>query len=298
MTGPEYPGQPDPSGFQDWWASEEEPAPVEPVPSVLSDCWRCGKGVEPDRPLCPYCRARISSSPEPLHRAGKPSDDSPESKALLGVLYVFIIFLGTSLIYGWLVQFGFSGRADNDREAARQQLYFMLAVEFFDTLLVVGSILAIMRPTALPAPSAAARSAAWAGAIPLLLLLLGLNYAYHFLLRKILAFPPCFDEAVIKSELSGLSVLAVCIQPAIVEELFFRYLALGTLRRSMGIHAAVLVSSVMFGIAHIGVPLSIPMLTLIGVGLGYARVVSGSLWLPILLHFFHNGAILLYEYWS
>ena len=37
----------------------------------------------------------------------------------------------------------------------------------------------------------------------------------------------------------------------IIEELFFRYLALGTLRRYLGVHGAVWVSAVMFGVGHV-----------------------------------------------
>ena len=79
---------------------------------------------------------------------------------------------------------------------------------------------------------------------------------------------------------------------AIVEELFFRYLALGTLRRVLGMHGAVWVSAVMFGMAHIFVLPSIPLLTLVGVVLGYMRVWSGGMTLPISLHFLHNLAII------
>jgi membrane protease YdiL (CAAX protease family) len=44
----------------------------------------------------------------------------------------------------------------------------------------------------------------------------------------------------------------------------------------------------MFGLAHLGVPLSVPILILIGVMLGYARVLTGGVCIPILLHFIHN----------
>ena len=125
--------------------------------------------------------------------------------------------------------------------------------------------------------------------------LLAVNYAYHLVIRKIIDVPLFFDQDVIASQLTGLSLLAVCVQPAIVEELFFRYLALGTLRRVTGTHLAVILSSVMFGIAHLGVPLSMPLLMLIGLALGYLRVCSGSLLLPIGVHFLHNAAILWIE---
>ena len=60
--------------------------------------------------------------------------------------------------------------------------------------------------------------------------------------------------------------------------------------------AAVFVSSVMFGVAHVGSPLSVPVLVLLGFMLGYLRVFSGGLLLPMLVHFAHNAAILLAEH--
>jgi membrane protease YdiL (CAAX protease family) len=90
-------------------------------------------------------------------------------------------------------------------------------------------------------------------------------------------------------------VLAICVQPAIFEELFFRYLTLGHLRSVTGVHGAVWVSSLIFGLAHLGVPLSIPMLVVVGVVLGYARVWSGSLLLPMLMHAAHNLVIVYLE---
>ncbi len=63
----------------------------------------------------------------------------------------------------------------------------------------------------------------------------------------------------------------------------------------MGLTAAVCVTSVMFGMAHSAVLLSIPILTVVGLGLGIVRVWSGSIILPMLLHALHNAAIIYFE---
>jgi membrane protease YdiL (CAAX protease family) len=81
----------------------------------------------------------------------------------------------------------------------------------------------------------------------------------------------------------------------IVEELFFRYLVLGHLRTVMGMHGAVWVSSVMFGMAHVHAFGSVPILIVVGAGLGYMRVMSGSLAVPMLMHGLHNAAVLAWE---
>jgi len=70
---------------------------------------------------------------------------------------------------------------------------------------------------------------------------------------------------------------------------------LGTLTRVMGVGGAIIVSSIMFGMAHSAVLLSIPILTVVGVGLGVIRVWSGSILLPMLLHALHNAVVLYLE---
>jgi membrane protease YdiL (CAAX protease family) len=54
----------------------------------------------------------------------------------------------------------------------------------------------------------------------------------------------------------------------------------------------------MFGLAHLGMPLSIPMLILVGLGFGYLRVGSRSIILPMILHFAHNATVTLVEYYT
>ena len=87
-------------------------------------------------------------------------------------------------------------------------------------------------------------------------------------------------------------LICICVQPALIEELFFRYLAFGSLRAVMGGHAVVWVTAVMFASAHIGVVLSLPVLFVLGLLLGYARLASGGMLLPVVLHFLHNLCVI------
>lgn len=284
-------GYPGPDGdpraeFENWL---EEPPPA----AALVCCWRCGKHVNPIRGICPMCRAPLGAAGMGAQKA--PSDVHPEATAITTLICVFGGMLAISAFFGFVVQFGFADVNKADAATFRRQLYFMLAIEAVDTVLVLSAFFIMARPSPQGQPDAMTRSGAWISALPLLALLLCLNFAYHAFLRWLMHLPPWFNEAVGKSELTGLSLLAVCIQPALIEELFFRRLALDTLRRSMGLHAAVLVSAVMFGMAHIGVPLSIPILIVLGMAFGYARVASNSLALPMLMHFLHNLAVLAFE---
>ena len=95
--------------------------------------------------------------------------------------------------------------------------------------------------------------------------------------------------------LTAMSIATTCVQPAFVEEFFFRYLILGVLRRHCGVHGAVHVSAAMFAICHVHVLLSMPYLFAVGVFFGYARVASRSMVLPVSLHFLHNLIVTWWE---
>ena len=79
-------------------------------------------------------------------------------------------------------------------------------------------------------------------------------------------------------------LMAVC--PALFEEFLFRGLILSGLR-DLGKNAAVFISALIFMLMHGGPDQTIHQFIL-GVVLGYAFVYSGSLWVPIIIHFINN----------
>jgi membrane protease YdiL (CAAX protease family) len=131
----------------------------------------------------------------------------------------------------------------------------------------------------------------WALAVPVMAVLLGINLAYITFLREL--FRP-FGAVQPQVQLTLMTVLLICVQPAIVEELFFRQMTLGVFRRSMGMNAAVWLTAGLFAFAHVGNPLGLPYLFLAGGVFGYARV-YGGLTLVMIMHFVHNLAVVAYE---
>lgn len=87
-------------------------------------------------------------------------------------------------------------------------------------------------------------------------------------------------------QLVGLLLLGAVLTP-IAEELFFRGVLYGGLRR-YGVVAAVIVSSVLFGLAH-GLNVVLPVAIMLGVlnALLYER--SGSIWPSVVAHGVHNA---------
>jgi len=200
--------------------------------------------------------------------------------AFFGVLLVILLIHGASV--SELPEKGLTPAG------ARVHLVRMAGFEVFDAIVIGIAVLVVGRPPDWRRLSDVPPAWQWAAAVVGIGLVLAVNLTYHTALRGYLGVSRAVDPILAATGVTPLVLFTYCLEPALVEELFFRYLALDTLRGVMNVHAAVVVSSVMFGLAHIGVPLSIPMLALVGVALGYARVASGRLALPMLLHFIHN----------
>jgi membrane protease YdiL (CAAX protease family) len=99
-------------------------------------------------------------------------------------------------------------------------------------------------------------------------------------------------EAFIKADtyaILGLNILVIAVLPALGEELLFRGVLLRFFKDWTGnVHMAVLISSVLFSALHFQFFGFIPRLFL-GLVLGYLFVWTGSIWVPIIVHFINNG---------
>ena len=83
-----------------------------------------------------------------------------------------------------------------------------------------------------------------------------------------------------------LNILCTAALPALVEEFVFRGVILQPLRR-YGEHFAVWSTAFVFGLAH-GTVTGFAFAFLVGLVLGYAAVLTGSLWPGIIIHFLNN----------
>jgi uncharacterized protein len=268
-------------------------------------CWRCGKVVAAASAACPVCRARVApattleggalqSAPTAQRKSAtaRRKPDSAIPPAAERVLYYFLALLGLSVAQRLIAAVVIHGSADPQRV----QEWLTAVFEVVDSALILVALWRLPRPATSAALSTTHRAAGWLAGPPLLFAALAVNLAYHHLLQRFTSSPDWFtrDPDMATQSIAWL-VLTICVQPAVFEELFFRYLTLGHLRSVMGVHAAVWVSSLIFGLAHLGVPLSMPALIVVGVALGYARVWSGSLLLPMLMHFAHNLVVVFLE---
>lgn len=245
-------------------STSNDTPPAEPEGAVeLVDCWRCGEFCVSGAIFCPLCQARLAAdSPDASRARAKRDGMAPIFK----VIIVYSVMLAASVIWGWVLHTG------DDRH--EEPIGWIVSLEVFDAVLTLILALWVGR---LPGPSRGRSwtALAWLLAVPAQAAVLAISLSYHRWIERFVRWPEWFQFVPFFEGLSVFNVLCVAVQPAIVEEVFFRYLALGALRQHCGTHAAVWVSAVMFAVAHIYAPLGLPWLLVAGVVFGYARVGGG-----------------------
>lgn len=93
-----------------------------------------------------------------------------------------------------------------------------------------------------------------------------------------------------------LALLVTAVLVPICEEVFFRGMLYGFLRTRWSLWAAVLVSSLLFGLAHFGQVLLLPIFTFMGIVLALVYEWSRSLTNSIVLHGLNNAVLTVATY--
>ena len=253
-----------------------------PLQDALRPCRRCRNLFDSQESACPFCGALNRDVPQP---ATKAAAGLVGDRALMTVCVCYAVILGMDVLWGLAIS-----HADVDWPG-----WYLFTMLVNDVIFVSATLIAWWKTRELTATldRTLPRAASLAIALPMLVLALGMNMAYHRVLHEFGDFMRDEDYATLLGSVNA-AVLMICVEPALFEELFFRGVAWKSLRHHMGPHATVLVTSAMFGMAHIGVPMSVPALFAVGVVFGYLRLWSGSLWLSMILHFLHNLFIVLY----
>lgn len=282
-----------------------EPPTAEPV-----FCQRCGETAVPVANCCPWCHAwLIGPRPRavpvyPLDDGddGEPEDDwdadagrvryaaPPEAPPPFPPLSVVFVSYGLLLVtlIGSAIAAAVLGLTGED-------VYLGLGIGAVASAVLTMVALSLVWNQAHQVVPKGAALPTWALAVPVLTALLCLNITYITFLREI--FSPFGTPQGMAIQVTWVTVLLICVQPAIVEELFFRQMMLGVLRRSLNLHAAVWLTGGLFALAHLGNPLGMPYLFLAGATFGYARA-YGGLSLAMVMHFIHNFVVIAYEAWK
>jgi len=94
-----------------------------------------------------------------------------------------------------------------------------------------------------------------------------------------------------------LNLLFVAITPALFEEVFFRGFVQRRAERALGIAGGILFTGIIFGMFHLRLTQMVP-LAVLGCYLAYIAWHTGSLFIPISLHFLNNGLTLAVSEWG
>jgi len=87
-------------------------------------------------------------------------------------------------------------------------------------------------------------------------------------------------------------VLSIVVMPAISEELLFRGFILSGFATTMKKMNSIILCALLFALLHLE-PFQIPFAFLVGIGLSWVALETGSVWISVLMHAFHNLALLL-----
>lgn len=87
------------------------------------------------------------------------------------------------------------------------------------------------------------------------------------------------------------NALIMVVVPAVGEELFFRGAVQGLLGQKFNHHIAIAGSALFFALGHMQ-PLSVLPILFMGMVFGYLKHWTGSIWVPIGLHFINNATAL------
>jgi uncharacterized protein len=95
-----------------------------------------------------------------------------------------------------------------------------------------------------------------------------------------------------------INLFVMALLPAFAEELLFRGLIMRIFRKMFGnIHIAVWITALVFALIHMQAFTIVPMIIMAAI-FGYLYYLTGSLWIPILLHFLNNASVVLMRHYN
>ena len=218
--------------------------------------------------------------------------ESHDRQNVLWLFGTFGLLLVANVVLSWYLQSQDASKPGGEGHAWVAQL---VAVAFDSTLVLLT--FALCRNSILPSRGLGKRRIlGWSLAVPAIAILLLANFGYHRLMLTLSGTQAPAPQLSPVTDYWWWSVALVCVQPAIVEELFFRKLAFDYFCEATSPGTAAFVSAMMFAAVHTAGFLGIPYLVAFGVCLAWLRWFTGSLALTMGLHFLHNLLLLLWGY--
>jgi membrane protease YdiL (CAAX protease family) len=205
------------------------------------------------------------------------------------LFWLFGLMLITNVVLSWYFQH--SGDVGHGKDVVFRSAAALTVAEAVDALMVLAAWALYRHEIAPPRGIGSRRRLGWLLGLPVLVGLLIVNVAYHGFLLKLSGAKPEADLLLASGHYRWWLVTLICVQPAIVEELFFRRLTFDFFCNSTSAGTAAFASAMMFAAAHTGGFVSLPYLALFGFCLAWLRWFSGSLVLTMIVHALHNFII-------
>lgn len=268
--------------------------PVESEPPQMVFCQRCGRFSPANAALCLFCRAP-SRDPKAGGTATIDHVEAEESASRFSALFwSFAAMLLVNVLLSWYAK-GIPDESPMPEHVVRNHAMALTVAEIVDAGIVIFAFLTL-RSTIRPAPGVGNhRRLALLLALPLLALLLAANIGYHWALITIAGIRPEADGMMSSGHHQLWLLVLYSVQPAIIEELFCRRLSFDFFTHHTTVGTAAFASAAMFAAMHTGALVSAPYFVLFGFVMAWLRWWSGSLVLPISLHFAHNLLISIHE---
>ena len=260
-----------------------QPPPPLPAAAIVTPpvrfCTACGTPWQPDQIDCPACAARRArlAHPDLRHHTVK--------NPLFSPIALYFAFLACAVI-GIIAGLAGANELTLDFTLSIMITAIVLLWSLFSLKDVLPPLYARFNAAWLPA-AAAASIATFA-----------IASAALWVLAKLLHIPILHMTDSFAAAGYGLPMmtLLIAVQPAVIEEIAFRGIIFSRLQTVLSPIETVFVSALMFMIIHLAVP-SFPHLFVMGLALGWLRLVTGSLWPGMVLHFGHNLLCILFEQW-
>jgi membrane protease YdiL (CAAX protease family) len=270
-----------------------EPLAEPPAPAGWR-CPRCAYAAAATDRHCPRCFASPESTLGAGEAAVRRRPDLPEHASTGTLFWIFGLLLATNVGLAWALS-DLPDETPWAESTVRRAATALTVVAALDTLRDLIAYLRLRGSiVAPPGPTQKARTT-WLLALPVLALVLAVNLSYHWSLLALAGVEPETDALLASGHHTAWLLFLICVQPAVIEELFFRRLAFDFFLQHTGAGTAAFASAAMFAAAHTGALLSFPMLLGFGMVMAWLRWRTGSLVLPILMHFLHNLAISIHD---
>jgi uncharacterized protein len=247
-----------------------------PAPSF---CGQCGAAWPLGSRTCGTCgQARPASEPAPAVEPGV-------GRGLFSALLLYFVLLTTLL-----APLALAGHLPFDSTEG--------VLGTFDIVLAIDAVLVVLWSIVhwrdiVPRLRTVGAPRYWVIALAAVPLTVGLAEANVWVVQETIGGAAIANEAMYAA--AGYSfvaaMLAIAVQPALIEELAFRGVIFARLQPLLDGRTTVIVTAVMFMVVHLAL-LSLVFLLSMGLLLGWLRLRSQSLYPGMVLHLLHNTTVL------